>query len=67
MFFLVRSAISTFQIYRTRHLPETELDTISPHLILPIPFLFRFHLIYLFSVVVDQFHSDIRFDWVQFH
>jgi len=64
---LVYHAISTFQIYRPRHLPESELAIISPHLILSTPFLFRFHLIYLFSVVVNQFHSDIGFNWVQFH
>jgi len=41
-FFLGHYAISTFQIYRKRHLFETELDAISPHLILSMPFLLRF-------------------------
>ena len=39
-FFPAHNAISTFEIYRTRHLFETEQDTISPLPILSIPFLF---------------------------
>jgi hypothetical protein len=46
------------------HLSETELDPISPHLILSMPFHFRFRLIHLFGSrhVVDQFRSPILFN-----
>jgi hypothetical protein len=54
MHFLVHYAISTFQIHRTRHLSETELDSISPHPIHSMPFDFRFRL-YLFPSLFISF------------
>ena len=48
-FFLVHCSTSTFQIYRPRHLSETELDAIVPHSILSMPFQLCFRFIYLFS------------------
>jgi len=54
-FFLVYYAISTLQISRALHPSEMELpvDTISPHpTFSSMPFYFRLHLIYLFSVML---------------
>ena len=55
-FFLVHYAISTLQIYRTRHLYDAELDTMRPHLILStyaLPLSFPSHS---FTCHVEQFH-----------